>query len=47
MVLNPPADAGGNGLGKIKITIEHLIMGDFAAAAAMITYGAILGKANL
>jgi len=27
--------------------IEHLIVGDFAAGAAMITFGAVLGKINL
>jgi hypothetical protein len=32
---------------KISIGIENLIMGDFGAGAAMITFGAILGKCNL
>jgi len=32
---------------KIRIDIAHLIAGDFAAGAAMITFGAVLGKINL
>jgi len=32
---------------KIRIDLEHLVMGDFAAGAAMITFGALLGKINL
>jgi ammonium transporter Rh len=32
---------------KIGVTLESLIIGDFGAGAAMITFGAILGKANL
>jgi ammonium transporter Rh len=32
---------------KTQVTIESLILGDFAAGAAMITFGALLGKANL
>jgi len=32
---------------KIHLNINSMIIGDFAAAAAMITFGAILGKADL
>ena len=32
---------------KIRIDIAHLMAGDFAAGAAMITFGAVLGKINL
>jgi len=32
---------------KIRMDLEHLIGGDFAAGAAMITFGAVLGKINL
>lgn len=32
---------------KLPITLESLIVGDFGAAAAMITFGALLGKVNL
>jgi len=32
---------------KISIDLSHMIMGDFGAGAAMITFGAILGKVNL
>lgn len=32
---------------KIEVSLESMIVGDFAAGAAMITFGAILGKANL
>lgn len=35
------------GMHKIRIDIAHLIAGDFAAGAAMITFGAVLGKINL
>ena len=41
------ASEDGSGLHKIRIDIAHLIMGDFAAGAAMITFGAVLGKINL
>lgn len=34
-------------LDYIYIDLTHLIYGDFAAGAAMITFGAILGKCNL
>ena len=37
----------GQGLSKIPLNITQLINGDFGAAAAMITFGAILGKCNL
>jgi ammonium transporter Rh len=37
----------GGHLHKIKITLAELIVGDFGAGAAMITFGAILGKCNL
>ena len=32
---------------KISINLESMILGDFGAGAAMITFGAILGKCNL
>jgi len=32
---------------RINVTLEKLIIGDFGAGAAMITFGAILGKCNL
>ena len=32
---------------KTQVTIDSLILGDFAAGAAMITFGALLGKCNL
>jgi ammonium transporter Rh len=32
---------------KIDVSLESMIVGDFGAGAAMITFGAILGKANL
>ena len=32
---------------KIAIRLENLIVGDFGAGAAMITYGVLLGKVNL
>ena len=31
---------------KLPINLSKLVIGDFAAGAAMITFGAILGKAN-
>jgi len=37
----------GKELHKIHLDLTHLIVGDFGAGAAMITFGAILGKANL
>jgi len=37
----------GGPLHKIQIDLTHLIMGDFGAGAAMITFGAVLGKCNL
>ena len=37
----------GDKLQKIELTLESLIIGDFGAGAAMITLGAVLGKANL
>ena len=37
----------GGELHKIEITLETLVIGDFAAGAAMITFGALLGKCNL
>lgn len=38
---------GKEKISKINIGIESLIAGDFGAGAAMITFGAILGKTNL
>jgi len=32
---------------KIDIDLKYLILGDYGAAAAMISFGAILGKVNL
>ena len=32
---------------KFEVNLESMIVGDFGAGAAMITFGAILGKANL
>jgi len=32
---------------KIEVGLENLIVGDFGAGAAMITFGVILGKCNL
>jgi ammonium transporter Rh len=37
----------GKEMHKIELGIENLIIGDFGAGVAMITFGAILGKANL
>jgi len=37
---------GGASFHTIKIDIIHLIKGDFAAGAAMITFGALLGKTS-
>jgi len=34
-------------LEKIPISLESMVIGDFGAAAAMITYGCVLGKCNL
>jgi len=34
-------------LTKIDVTLEKLIIGDFGAGAAMITFGVLLGKCNL
>ena len=42
-----PQVIGGTTWHKIPLTIENLIIGDFGAGAAMITFGAILGKCNL
>ena len=36
-----------DGDGKIQLSIVHLIQGDFAAGAVMISFGAVLGKASL
>ena len=38
---------GGHGFKKISLDIMSLILGDFAAGCCMITYGALLGKADL
>jgi ammonium transporter Rh len=38
---------GDHGFHKIEVSIESLIMGDFGAGAAMITFGVILGKCSL
>ena len=38
---------GVNHLERIPVRLENLIVGDFGAGAAMITFGAILGKCNL
>jgi hypothetical protein len=32
---------------KIDVNLESMIIGDFGAGAAMITFGVILGKCNL
>jgi hypothetical protein len=32
---------------KVQITLSNLIVGDFGAATAMISFGAILGKCNV
>lgn len=32
---------------KIEINLESMIIGDFGAGAAMITFGVLLGKINL
>lgn len=37
----------GKAFHKIEISLESLIMGDFGAGAAMITFGVILGKCSL
>ena len=37
----------GTVLHKIDVTLEKLIIGDFGAGAAMITFGVLLGKCNL
>ena len=37
----------GKTLGPIEINLESMIVGDFGAGAAMITFGVLLGKANL
>jgi hypothetical protein len=34
-------------LEKIEINLESMIIGDFGAGAAMITFGVLLGKINL
>jgi hypothetical protein len=31
----------------MSISLENMIVGDFGAGTAMITFGAVLGKANL
>ena len=38
---------GGKDLVKVDVTLQTLIIGDFGAGAAMITFGVLLGKANL
>ena len=37
----------GEPLHRVNVTMEKLIIGDFGAGAAMITFGALLGKCNL
>jgi len=37
----------GGPMHKLPITLETLIVGDFGAGAAMITFGVLLGKCNL
>lgn len=37
----------GKTLEKIEINLESMIIGDFGAGAAMITFGVLLGKINL
>jgi len=37
----------GGAMHKITINLENLIVGDFGAGAAMITFGVLLGKCNL
>ena len=37
----------GKGMHKMGISLENMIVGDFGAGTAMITFGAVLGKANL
>jgi len=32
---------------KIEVNLESMILGDFGAGAAMITFGVLLGKINL
>ena len=32
---------------KIQLSLSNMIVGDFGAGTAMITFGAVLGKANL
>ena len=32
---------------KLELSLENLIIGDFGAGAAMITFGVLLGKCNL
>ena len=32
---------------KIELNLSNLIVGDFGAGAAMITFGVLLGKCNL
>lgn len=38
---------GGHGWKKIELSLENFVCGDFYAASAMITFGAVLGKCNL
>ena len=38
--------AGGK-MHKMTVALENMIVGDFGAGTAMITFGAVLGKANL
>jgi hypothetical protein len=37
----------GKGIHKMTLGLENMIVGDFGAGTAMITFGAVLGKANL